>query len=750
VKPRTMARVGELAGAKWTKSTCGLCSIGCGVEVASIDGELRGIRGRSDHPVNLGRLGPKGLGQWQANAHPSRGTTPRLRGPEGGWSECSWDAAMTRVAREIDDAISMHGPGAVAFYNSGQLLLEEYYTLSKIARAGLGTPNIDSNTRLCTATVAESLVASFGADGPPGSFADFEAADCIVLFGHNAAEQSTVLWMRIMAAKSGPRPPKIIAIDPRRTATAAAADLHLAVRPGTNIALINGILRQLIHKRWFDRAFIQANTVGFEELARTVEPYSPAKVEELTGVPASKLETAAEWIGTSPAVVSTCLQGVYQSHQATATACAVNTMHLLMGKIGKPGCAPFQFAGQPSSMNTRETGADGAYPGYRNWANPTHMKDLAKRWNVPVELLGKKPVTAPEIFEQCFEGQIRVLVVLGTNPAASFPDRDRTLAALRNVFLVVMDPFMDTETAALADVYLPTAMWGEKTGCMTNAERRCNLVEKVIEPPGEAKSDLEILVDLSRRLNLVDKSGAPLIQYSSPAEAFEDWKACSAGTIPDYSGMSYKMLAERGGVQWPCNKEHPDGTERLYVDPTFPTAPELVEGALKDFQTGHAHTPHEYKAIAPDGGRARLLTVAFEEPLDTVDASFPFVAISGRQVYHWHTRTKTAKVPELAEAAPRGFVAIFARDATKLGIEDGDMVRIVARRGQVIAPAKVGENVPEGVVFIPFHYGDLALDASADAIAPDLADPVSKQPVQKYSAVRIERVDGRDRWWREP
>jgi ferredoxin-nitrate reductase len=745
-----IARVGEVVSARWTTSTCGLCSIGCGVEVAAIDGELRGIRGRKDHPVNLGRLGPKGLGQWQANAHPTRGMRPRLRGPDGAWSDCSWDDAMTRITREVDDAIATHGPAAVAFYNSGQLLLEEYYTLAKVARGGLATPNIDSNTRLCTATVGESLIASFGADGPPGAFADFDVADCIVLFGHNAAEQSTVLWMRIMAAKSRPNPPRIIAIDPRRTATAVAADLHLAPRPGTNMALINGILRTLIHKGWIDRAFVESHTDGFDKLAETVAPYTPARVQALTGVAASQLETAAEWIGTSPGVVTTCLQGVYQSNQATATACAVNSMHLITGKIGKPGCAPFQFAGQPSSMNTRECGADGAYPGYRNWANPAHMKDLARRWNVPVELLGKKPVAAPEIFEQCAEGQVRVLFTLGTNPAASFSDRERTLAALRNVFLVVMDPFTDTETCALADVYLPTAMWGEKTGCMTNAERRCNLVQKVVEPPGEARADLDILIDLSRRLNLVDKSGAPLIQYATPAEAFEEWKRCSAGTIPDYSGMTYEMLLERGGVQWPCNKEHPEGTVRLYTEPTFPTSPEKTESALKDLHTGHPNSPREYKVIAPSGARARLLAVPFEPPLETVDEEFPFIAISGRQVYHWHTRTKTAKVTELADAAPRVFVAMLDRDASRLGIEDGDLVRIVARRGQVVAPAKVGDNVPEGVVFVPFHYADLSADASADAVMPDLVDPVSKQPMQKYAAVRIERIEGRDRWWGEP
>lgn len=750
MKPRVMARIGDVEGAQWTRSVCGLCSIGCGVEVASRGGTLVGIRGRQDHPVNCGRLGPKGLGQWQANAHPHRGTRPRMRDHTGAWRDASWDQALERVVREVDVAMARHGAHAVGFYNSGQLLLEEYYTLAKIARAGIGTPNIDANTRLCTATVGESLMMSFGADGPPGAFEDFDVAECILLVGHNAAEQSTVLWMRILAAKAKPKPPRIIVIDPRRTATAEAADLHLALRPGTNVALINGLVRLLIHNGWIDRTFIDQHTVDFERLARIVEAYTPAKVEEITNVPAGQLETAARWIGTSASLVTTCLQGVYQSNQAQATACSVNNLHLITGKIGKPGSAPFQFAGQPSSMNTRECGADGAYPGYRNWANPAHMKDLARRWNVPVGMLGHKPVSAPEIFEQCALGQIRVLFVLGTNPAASYVDRERTLEALRNVFLVVMDPFADTETVALADVYLPTAMWGEKTGCMTNAERRCNLLQKVVDPPGEARADFDVLVELAHRLELIDKSGAPLISYATPQGAFEEWKACSAGTIPDYSGMSYEMLLERGGVQWPCNAQHPTGTPRLYTDAQFPTSPEQTEGGLKDLHTGHAHTPHEYKQIAPKEKRARLIAVAYEPPVETVDDEFPLVAVSGRQVYHWHTRSKTGKVPELVDAAPRAFVAVHARDAAKLAIEDGDLVRIVARRGELVVPAKVGENVPEGVVFVPFHYGDLGGNTSANAVMPQLVDPVSKQPEQKYAAVRLERVPGRDRWWGEP
>src|SRR4051812_2972342 len=409
MRPRQFSQVEQgVRVERWTASTCGICSLGCGLEIGTANGRIVGVRGRIDHPVGLGRLGPKGLNQWYANRHPSRALHPLIRSGDR-LLRASWDDAMELVTGKFNEALAQDGPDAVAIYNSGQLLLEEYYAIGKIARAGLATPNIDANTRLCTATTAASLMESFGADGPPGAFADFDETECIVLFGHNAAEQSTVLWMRIMAAKAGVKHPKIIVIDPRRTfSVETGADLHLQLRPGTNVALLNGICHLLIANGWIDREFIDRHTVYFDAFRKTVAAYTPEKVERITGVSADVLKLAAEWIGTSRSTMSTCLQGVYQTNQATLAACTVNSMHLLMGKIGRPGSAPLQFAGQPSSMTTRETGANGTYPAYRNWDDPNHMRDLAKRWNVPVELLGKKPVSAPEIFELCAEGHVKV------------------------------------------------------------------------------------------------------------------------------------------------------------------------------------------------------------------------------------------------------------------------------------------------------------------------------------------------------
>jgi anaerobic selenocysteine-containing dehydrogenase len=735
---------------QWVPSTCGICSIGCGVEIAIGAGQVVGIRGQQAHPVNNGRLGPKGLNQYFANRHPSRAKHPLIRNRSGQLVRASWDEAMQLVVDRFNEALASEGPDGVGIYNSGQLLLEEYYTLGKIARAGLGIATIDANTRLCTATTASSLMESFGADGPPGAFEDFEHAECIVLIGHNAAEQSTVLWMRILAAKQGRLRPKIIVIDPRRTLTVSTgADVHLQLKPGTNVALLNGICHLLIENGTIDRDFIAKHTVKFDQFRAIVSRYTPERVETICGVPAAQLRTAAEWIGRSNTTVTTCLQGVYQSNQATAAACAVNSMHLLMGKIGRPGCAPMQFAGQPSSMNTRETGADGTYPAYRNWEDQNHMLDLAKRWNVPLELLGKQPVGAPEIFELCEKGYIKVLWNICTNPAVSMMHRSTHLRTLNGVFLVVQDCFADTETAQLADVVLPSAMWGEKTGCMTNAERRCTLLRKAVNPPGEARADFDIFLDFARRMNLCDLSGQRLIGYTDPEGAFDEWREISRGCIPDYSGMTYAKLVERSGIQWPCNDDHPEGTVRLYTRPHFPTEWQISESYEKDLETGHEHTIDEYRKKRDPRGRAVLVATDYQPPLDTTDDQFPLIAISGRQAYHWHTRTKTGKAPQLNEAAPEVFVSINDADASRLGVLDGDRVRIVSRRGSVVAPAKVGDVVPAGVVFVPFHYGDLGEEHAANNLMPPTWDPVSKQPVQKIAAVRIEPVETTTArsWW---
>jgi anaerobic selenocysteine-containing dehydrogenase len=443
------------------------------------------------------------------------------------------------------------GWGRIGFYTSGQLYLEEYYTLAVIGKAGIGTPHMDGNTRLCTATAAAALKASFGTDGQPGSYADVDHCDALALFGHNVAATQTVLWMRMLDRLHGPDRPALLCVDPRTTPPAREADVHLAPRPGTNLALLNGLLRELIHNGHVDEQYVAHHTLGFEHLEQTVEPYTPARVAEICDVPARDVSAAAELLGTCERLLSTVLQGVYQSHQATATACAVNNINLLRGMLGRPGAGVLQMNGQPTSQNTRETGADGDLSGMRNWDNKEHVAELARLWNVEPRTIPHwaPPTHAMQIWRYAEQGSIELLWISATNPAVSLPELERVRAILAKpeLLVVVQDLFL-TETARLADVVLPAATWGEKTGTFTNTDRTVLLSERAVDPPGEARPDLAILLDYARRMDFRDRDGEPLITWHDPESAFEAWKACSKGRPCDYSGLTYALLRERGGM----------------------------------------------------------------------------------------------------------------------------------------------------------------------------------------------------------
>lgn len=516
---------------RWVQSACVLCSTGCGLDIGIKDGRIVGVRGREDDRTNHGRLGPKGLHGWVANHSADRLTRPLIR--QGGeLRRATWSQAMELIVRRTKEIMAKHTGSAIAFYTSGQLFLEEYYTLAVIGKAGIGTPHMDGNTRLCTATAAAALKESFGTDGQPGSYTDLDLTDAIVHIGHNIASQQTVLWMRILDRLAGPNPPKLVVIDPRRTETAKEADVHLAPRVGTNVALLNGLQHLLVANGWLDRRYIEAHTVGFEELTKIVALWPPDRVERVTGVPARDLHAAAEIIGQCPTLLSTVLQGVYQSMQATAASVQVNNIHLLRGLLGKPGCGIFQMNGQPTSQNTRECGADGDLPGFRNWENPDHLNDLARIWNVdPLQLPTWAPPThAMQIFRYAEEGSIKMLWINGTNPGVSLPalGRIRHILKKAGLFVVVTDAFA-TETTDFADVVLPAALWGEKTGCFTNVDRTVHISHKAIDPPGDARSDFDIYLDFARRMDFRDKDGAPLITWTTPEKRSKRGRSARAG-----------------------------------------------------------------------------------------------------------------------------------------------------------------------------------------------------------------------------
>lgn len=725
---------------RWVQSVCVLCSVGCGVDVGVKGGQIVGVRGRAFDRTNHGRLGPKGMHGFEANASRDRLRHPLIR-REGKLREATWDEAMELLVRRTKEIKERHGAGAIGFYDSGQLLLEEYYTLTLIGDAGIGTRHMDGSTRLCTATAAQALSESFGTDGQPGTFADIDVTDALFHVGHNPAFTQTVLWARILDRLSGPRRPELVVVDPRRTPTAAVADVHVAPRLGTNLALMNGLLHQLIERGWFDGAWVNAHTVGWNDLERMVARWPLARASQITGVPVKTLQAAAEILGTAPRLVSTVLQGVYQSNQATASAVQVNNLHLIRGMIGKPGATVFQMNGQPSAQNTRECGANGEMVAFRNFSNPAHVRALAKLWNVDESFVphGVPPTHAMEIFRLAEQGAIRMLWILCTNPAVTLPELKRIRQVVEKPFVVVNDAFQN-ETTDHADLVLPTAIWGEKTGTLTNADRTVHLACKAIEPPGEARSDLDILLDFARRMDFRDKDGAPLVKWRDAEGAFEAWKKCSRGQPCDYSGLSYERL-KGGGIPWPCTSEHPDGAPRLYVDGVFNTHVERCETFGHDLETGAALTREQYEELAPNG-RAILRAADYHPPVEEPDDEYPLWLTTGRIVHHWHTRTKTARAPELEVAAPEPLLEIGLDDAERFGIGEGDRVEIASRRGKVVARAKIAE-IAAGVVFLPFHYGtwDVGGDPrAANELTLTAWDPVSKQPTFKLAAVRVRRI----------
>jgi len=730
----------------WVQSACVLCSNGCGVDIGVKEGRIVGVRGRAVDSVNHGRLGPKGLNGWVANNSPDRLTKPLIR-RNGQLEEATWDEAMSLIVQKSKELIEKHTSSSIGFYTSGQLFLEEYYALGIVGKAGLGTPHMDGNTRLCTATAAAALKESFGSDGQPGSYSDLDTTEAILHVGHNIASQQTVLWMRVLDRLAGPNPPKLVVIDPRATYTAEKATVHLAPRVGTNVPVMNGLLHLIIEAGHINQEYIDAYTVGFQELKQIVAKWTPERVEQLTGVPAAKLREAAHILGTCNTLVSTALQGVYQSMQATAAAVQVNNLHLLRGLIGHDGSGIYQMNGQPTAQNTRECGADGDLPGFRNWGNEQHIQELADLWNVHPDQIPHwaPPTHAMQIWRYCEQGSIKMLWISATNPLVSMPDLDRArkILAKEDLFVVVQDAF-PTETTALADVVLPAAIWGEKTGCFTNVGRTVHISHKAVDPPGEARSDFDIFVDYSRRMDFRDKDGNPLLTstWQTTEDGFNAWRECTRGRPCDYTGLGYAKLTGGSGIQWPCNEQYPDGKTHLYENGVFNTDIDYCEDYGHDLETGTPRSKDDYKLIDPKG-KAFLKSIDYEPPHEEPDEQYPLWLTTGRVVFHFHTRTKTGRSRELHEAAPDGYVQLSTEDAAHYGIVEGDMVEVESRRGRVQEPARVGDIEP-GLIFVPFHYGYWDQDDRPRAVNELTLtewDPVSKQPHFKYAAVRIRKVN---------
>ncbi|MGY4690911.1 molybdopterin oxidoreductase family protein [Salibacterium sp. K-3] len=724
---------------KWVHSTCNLCSIGCGCDIAVKDGKIVGIKGKKEDSINLGRLDPKAQYQWEPNNHEDRLLHPFIRNQEGNLEKASWDEAMNYIVKKAKEVVKEKGGDGVGIYSTGQGFLEDYYTTAKIGRAGLGTHLLDANTRLCTATTEWCLLQSFGADGAPASFEDLDEAETIMLFGHNPAETGTVFFDRIMERKKKTGSPYLIVVDPRETLTAKEADLHLQLKPASNAALLNGLIREIISEGWLDEEFIEKHTVQFNEMKESVEPWSLENASNESGIPVHTLRLAAEKLGKTESLVSTTLQGAFQSSDATSACVAINNLHLMRGLIGKPGSGPLHMAGQPSSSGNRTVGGVGTYPGNRNSENPEHLREVAELWNVEESTLAVGPekgiIKQIELMEK---EKIGFFWNIHTNPLVSLPNLPRAKKALEKTFVVVQDPFL-TETTEVADVVLPPAMWGEKEGTMENADRTINVLRKAVEPPAGVKTDLEILIDFSRRMDLQDKDGNPLVDYSTPEEAFNEWRKVSKGRPSDMSGMTYDKLEKENGIRWPATENNPEGTTRLYEDHHFPTEVEYCQSFGKDMVTGRPKTEKEFAQLNANGKAIFHPTRHLGAP-EKPRKEFPLWLNTGRILWHWHTRTKTARSPDLNQKAPEAYVALHEEDASFLDISEGEKVSVTSPRGSIEVPARLGTEVNQGEVFVPFHYGNWEENQAANQLTIDVVDPLSHQPIFKQASCRVEKI----------
>jgi ferredoxin-nitrate reductase len=465
---------------------------------------------------------------------------------------------------------------------------------------------------------------------------------------------------------------------------------------------------------------------------------------QVTGVPVEQIRKAAEVLGRTPTLVTTTLQGAYQSVDATSSCVAINNLHLMRGLIGKPGCGPFHMAGQPSSSSNRTVGGVGTYPGNRNSDNPKHIEEMARLWNVEPEHLEVGPEKGiEEIVHLMEQGKVGLFWNINTNPMVSLPNRKRARKAFEKTFVVVQDAFL-TETTEVADVVLPVALWGEKEGTMENTDRTINLLTKAVVPPNGVLSDFDILLEFAKRMEFKDKDGSPLISYQTPEECFEEWKGISRGRPSDMSGITYEKLMKNNGLRWPVNEEHPLGTPRLYSDFKFHTTADDAQSYGKVLFTGRPRTKEEFERLQANG-RAIMYATHYVPPAEQPREKFPLWLTTGRLVWHWHTRTKTGRSPYLQMIAPQGYVEIHVEDAERLGLIPGEVVQVVSPRGSIKVPARIVDTVKQGVVFVPFHYGTWENDEAANELTVDFTDPLSKQPTFKQSSCRVETLRKRYR-----
>lgn len=712
------------------KTLCPYCGVGCGLEVLppaapnrpthrdSAGTPIWKVRGDRTHPSSQGQVCVKGATVAES-LHKDRLLYPMLRDSlDEPFRRVSWDEALERVVERLQAARDRQGPDAICVYGSGQLQTEDYYLAQKLLKGYLGTDNFDANSRLCMSSAVAAYLQSFGSDGPPCCYEDLELTDCAFLIGTNTAECHPIVFNRLQRHRKKNRRVKLIVVDPRRTPTAEAADLHLAIQPGTDIALLNGLANLLLRWGKIDSLFIDECTRNFPAYVEKLHREPPELVARTCGIRLDELETAARWWAESDRVLSLWSMGLNQSSEGTAKARTLINLHLMTGNIGKPGAGPFSLTGQPNAMGGREAGGLAhLLPGYRLVKHPQHRAEVEQFWQLPPGSIAPQPGRDVWAMIRGIEdGAVSFLWIAATNPAVSMPDLRRVQAALRRCpFAVYQEAYDPTETTAYAHVLLPAAQWSEKTGVMTNSERVVTLCPQFRPRPGEARADWEIFAEVGRRLGF----GAAF-EFADAAAVYAEFVQLTRDRRCDCSGLSHARLAA-GPIQWPCpasETENIASGKRLYTERRFAT---------------------------PDG-RAVFAAYQARGLAEPVDADYPLVLTIGRLYGHWHTQTRTGRIPKTAQLHPEPRLEIHPRDAGKLGIVDGDWVELRSRRGRARLRALVTQAIVPGTVFAPMHWGALwAAEAEVNALSHAAACPESLQPELKACAVAVSLAVPRDR-----
>ena len=704
------------------KTLCPYCGVGCGLEAMppaepgqttyrdSQGNPVWKVRGDRDHPSSQGMLCIKGATVAES-LDKNRLKYPMMRESlSDSFRRVTWDEALERIVNRLQTVRDRQGADAICMYGSGQFQTEDYYTAQKLIKGCLGTNNFDANSRLCMSSAVAGYTQSFGSDGPPCCYEDLEETDCAFLIGTNTAECHPIIFNRLRKHHKKNRKVKMIVVDPRRTDTAEAADLHLAINPGTDIDLLNGIAHLLMRWRKLDTFFIDECTTGFPDYAEVIRDYPPQQVAQKCGIETKQLEKAARWWAESENVLSLWSMGVNQSSEGTAKVRTIINLHLMTGNIGKPGAGPFSLTGQPNAMGGREAGGLAhILPGYRVVKNLQHRAEVETLWSLPPgKIAAQAGRDAWSQITGLEKGEVGLLWIAATNPAVSMPDLERTKAALlQSPFTVYQDAYYPTETAEYAHVLLPAAQWSEKTGTMTNSERVITLCPAFRNPPGEARADWEIFAEVGRRLGFKKQ-----FDFADSAAVYAEFVQFTRGQVCDQTGVSYELL-QQGPVQWPyfeAGEEEPTSSKRLYTDQNFPT----------------------------EDGRAKFAAFHSKGLAEPADEEYPFVLTVGRLYGHWHTQTRTGRIEKITKMHSDPFIEIHPRDAKQLGIENDDWVEVRSRRGWSRFPAKVTKAITPGTVFVPMHWGALWADhAEANVLTHPEACPSSLQPELKACAVQL-------------